>query len=252
MEIQFTVSSSKFQWSELCRPLYKIHCHHIHFCLVLHTNCRFFHCQYRRLNLERRDWERFSHFDPLKPYTRNLVATDGKTYTLLVLCWKGESPIHDHPCDGCWARVLQGSVTESRYKSVDGCDKLVCIQENVLEEGEVMFIEDSMGYHKIGCRDVNIPSVTLHLYCPPYKSCKIFLNKTNNASEANVCFYSIYGQIVRQSDKWRPKVESILPVISIHTWFIIKPTAKRLPTFPIHHLFSYIESGMRALIITDT
>ncbi|GKY96518.1 hypothetical protein MPSEU_000611400 [Mayamaea pseudoterrestris] len=151
-----------------------------------------------RLNLERRDWERFAHFDPLKPYTRNLVASDGKTYTLLVLCWNGESPIHDHPCDGCWARVLQGSVRECRYQKVDGSDKLLCTQETVMEEGEVMFMEDSMGYHKIGCTDLKQPSVTLHLYTPPYQSCKIFLNGTRKSSEATVCFYSINGVKVQR------------------------------------------------------
>ena len=153
---------------------------------------------YRRLQLDRCDWERYAHFDPLKPYTRNLVSTDGTTYTLLVLCWTGESPIHDHPCDGCWARVLQGSVRECRYKKVNDNDKLVCTLETVIEEGEVMFIEDSMGYHKIGCTDPARPSVTLHLYSPPFQSCKIFLNENRQPSEATVCFYSINGEKVQR------------------------------------------------------
>ena len=40
-----------------------------------------------RLELRREEWEPFAFWDPEKLYTRNLVATDGKTFTLLLLCW---------------------------------------------------------------------------------------------------------------------------------------------------------------------
>ena len=29
----------------------------------------------------------FNHLEPLKHYTRNLISTDHKTYTLILLCW---------------------------------------------------------------------------------------------------------------------------------------------------------------------
>ncbi len=40
-----------------------------------------------RLELRREEWAPFAFWDPEKLYTRNLVATDGKTFTLLLLCW---------------------------------------------------------------------------------------------------------------------------------------------------------------------
>ena len=48
------------------------------------------------------EWEPYAFWDADKLYTRNLVSTDGESYTLLLLCWNPgkESPIHDHPCDG--------------------------------------------------------------------------------------------------------------------------------------------------------
>lgn len=57
------------------------------------------------------------HFDEHKCYTRNLIATDHETFTLLLLCWNGgkASPIHDHPCRGCWMRVCEGTVFETRF-----------------------------------------------------------------------------------------------------------------------------------------
>jgi hypothetical protein len=39
------------------------------------------------LKLRREEWGPFAFWDPEKLYTRNLVATDGKTFTLLLLCW---------------------------------------------------------------------------------------------------------------------------------------------------------------------
>ena len=54
---------------------------------------------FRRLDLSLGEWKKYALFDPMKNYTRNLIATDDETYTLLLLCWNPskESPIHDHP-----------------------------------------------------------------------------------------------------------------------------------------------------------
>lgn len=60
-----------------------------------------------RLDLSRGEWRRYALFEPGKSYTRNLIATDDESFTLLVLCWnaKRESPIHDHPCGKYKERV---------------------------------------------------------------------------------------------------------------------------------------------------
>jgi len=59
----------------------------------------------------------FLYQEPSKNYTRNLISTDNQTYTLLALCWNpGKySPIHDHPCDGCWMSICEGCIHEVRY-----------------------------------------------------------------------------------------------------------------------------------------
>ena len=90
--------------------------------------------QQRRVRLSQEDWSRFVLFDKEGTYTRNLVLTDNQHYTLLALCWNPgcESPIHDHPCDGCWMKVCEGSIQESRYErrsnknNNNGKDLLVC------------------------------------------------------------------------------------------------------------------------------
>jgi len=73
---------------------------------------------FSRLDLNETTFKDYALSEPNTNYTRNLVATDNETYTLLLLCWNPgkQSPIHDHPCDGCWVRVCQGSVKETRYQ----------------------------------------------------------------------------------------------------------------------------------------
>ena len=57
------------------------------------------------------------------------------------------------------------------------------------------FIKDSMGYHRVGNPLKSTPAVTLHLYCPPFQQCKIWLDPSHasNPSKACMCNYSEYG-----------------------------------------------------------
>jgi cysteine dioxygenase len=152
--------------------------------------------------------------DPSKSYTRNLVATDHQTYTLLVLVWTPgkASAIHDHPCDGCWMRVLSGSIRECRYAPkgnacVDGGSDvsatcLECIQDDVYREGQVLHIEDCLGYHKIENPSSTKPAVTMHLYSPPFERCRVWLDETSATSSRSswVQYDSEYGQRVEGAE----------------------------------------------------
>ena len=164
---------------------------HIRFCCCLSPLIR-------RLNLNaHQDWKAYAHFDTSRHYTRNLIATDHTNYTLLLLCWNPgqESPIHDHPCDGCWMQVLQGQIQECRYHARDEDQQLKCTQDKTFDEGGTVFIEDSLGLHKVG-NPGKVPAVTLHLYAPPFASCKIWLDETRQPSKSSICNYSEYGRLV--------------------------------------------------------
>jgi len=56
------------------------------------------------------------------------VSTDDERYTLMVLCWNPQSvsPVHDHPCEGCFVRVLSGAIQETRYEWPEGSCKAAC------------------------------------------------------------------------------------------------------------------------------
>ena len=121
-------------------------------------------------------------------YTRNLISTDNQTYTLLLLCWnpKAESPIHDHPCDGCWMKVIQGAIREKRYidtsKTKDGAtQKLIQTSDKVFNEEQVAYIDDNIGLHKI-CNDGEQVAMSIHLYTPPIQKCRVWFSEDNALS----------------------------------------------------------------------
>ena len=55
-----------------------------------------------------------------------------------------------------------------------------------------------MGFHKVGNLSSDQRAVTLHLYSPPFKTCKIWLdpNKASKASNCCMTFHSIDGNVV--------------------------------------------------------
>jgi len=161
----------------------------------------------RNLQLNQNDWAPYAHFDPERLYTRNLIATDDASYTLLLLCWNPacESKIHDHPCDGCWLQVLQGQVNECRYEEHDGT--LSCTADETFVEGQVAFINDSIGLHKVANPSQNTPAVSLHLYAPPFQECRVWVedesdtraagNQDSWSVKTSSCssYYSEYGVV---------------------------------------------------------
>ncbi|EQC27259.1 hypothetical protein SDRG_14881 [Saprolegnia diclina VS20] len=139
---------------------------------------------------------RYAHFDPSRNYTRNLIATDNESYALMLLCWnKGKySPIHDHPSDGCWVRLIQGTVNEVRYANT-GTELVETSNDNIVEG--VSFMSDSLGLHKIGNPSDEVDAITLHLYAPPYDKCKLWFDPSDatKVSTAVSSFYSEFGEL---------------------------------------------------------
>ena len=186
--------------------------------------------------------QKYCYYDASIPYTRNLIATDDENFTLLLLCWNRNrnqrSPIHNHPGDGCYMRVLSGSIMEHLYhvlpppttshsRNAEGMVQddtnatkvaLECIATNHYTTNQVAFINDTIGYHSIGCgaatADIAVPTPTnrsspfdpesapgamsLHLYCPPIRQCQIVVtssslsNNDNDHHDSSSCTSNIY------------------------------------------------------------
>jgi cysteine dioxygenase len=149
----------------------------------------------------RNEWKRYAFFDPDKKYTRNLIATDNTTFTLMLLCWNPlkSSPVHDHAGSECFMRTVSGQVRESQYEWVEkGCEceskQLKLLKATELVPGSVAYINDSIGMHKVE-NATDKQAVTLHCYIPPYQSCRCFLDDTAKACTATMTFHSVEGKL---------------------------------------------------------
>lgn len=93
--------------------------------------------------------DQYKHFETEKKYTRNLIATDGERFTLMLICWNGgkESPVHDHPCRGCWMRVCEGAVTETRFARKDG--SLVEVGAGTFESPAVAYVHGEFAWRSV-------------------------------------------------------------------------------------------------------
>ena len=159
----------------------------------------------RTLALQPCDWAPYALFDDAKNYTRNLIATDDISYALLLLCWNPgrESKIHDHPCDGCWLTILEGQIQETRYEYPSNeNDPLVCVADEIFSQGQVAFIDDSIGLHKVGNPSDNVRASTLHLYSPPFGKCKVWGSDNNGGASCGggvvtgCVSHSVFGRVL--------------------------------------------------------
>jgi predicted metal-dependent enzyme (double-stranded beta helix superfamily) len=129
------------------------------------------------INLPSAEIDPYVFFHGNCPYTRNVIATDQENYNLLMLCWKtgGASKIHNHPCDGCFIRPLIGAITESIYEIDEETNSITPTDVRYYCENQVSYMSDSLGLlHKVGNASNEIEAITLHLYCRPFTSCKVW------------------------------------------------------------------------------
>jgi len=149
----------------------------------------------------RNEWKRYALVDPEKKYTRNLIATDNQTFTLMLLCWNPQksSPVHDHAGSECFMRVVSGGLREVQFEWVDKQaeseeKRLKQTQATDLKPGDVAYINDKIGLHKVE-NPTEQPSCSLHCYLPPYQSCRCFVEDTAKSCVTNVTFHSVDGKL---------------------------------------------------------
>lgn len=162
-------------------------------------------------------WCRYALGDPSRGYTRNGVdECDGKA-SLLILVWnpgKG-STVHSHGNAHCILKVLSGTLTETLYEwpagdsigsGADGGGACLAMNNNstseskekpgnlylqtssmknekvtTLNTGDLSYMTDSIGLHRIVNPSLTEVAVSLHLYTPPYVAkygCFIFEEQT--------------------------------------------------------------------------
>lgn len=169
------------------------------------------------------DWRQYVKFDDWK-YTRNLIDVGNSRFELMLLGWGEDqfSSIHDHAGSHCFMKVLDGGVEESLYhwpdKTEDNnnnsknndnfndnnnksdCGMKLKKPREVHTEG-ILYINDSIGLHRIGNPNLTKKAVTMHIYSPPITECHRFDEKTGRKWASGKCtFYSQSGIDINQTN----------------------------------------------------
>jgi len=145
-----------------------------------------------------KDWKKYAKYDPHR-YTRNLIDTGNGKFNLMALCW-GEahgSSIHDHADAHCFVKILDGNLQETMFdwpNTSAGQTEMNKLDVNVYPKDGVAYINDSMGLHRMENPSHTDGCVSMHLYVPPFQSCKTFDERTGHEREVKVTFYSQYGK----------------------------------------------------------
>lgn len=145
-----------------------------------------------------KDWKKYSKFDTHR-YTRNLIDEGNGKYNLMALCW-GEShgsSIHDHSNSHCFVKMLDGQLQETRYNWPTECEgetQMNPREVNIYEKDQVTYINDTIGLHRMENPSHVVGAVSLHLYIPPFSSCRTFDERTGHKRVSQVTFYSKYGE----------------------------------------------------------
>lgn len=94
-------------------------------------------------------------------------------------------------------RVLQGQIQEERFAVTEGQTTMHCTRNELYTAGQFLYMEDSMGYHRVGNPSITEGAVSLHLYCPPYHQCKVWATSEQlEPTTGQISHYTEYGRKV--------------------------------------------------------
>ena len=147
----------------------------------------------RRLDADDAALAKYSLSNSSMAYTRNLVVQEA-TFALLVLVWTPHrgTAIHDHPSShGCFMRVLEGRVEETRFSRDERGNALIASAVTVAAAGTVAFVE-SGGLHRLENHGDTFAR-TLHVYAPPASHVSLWLRDDTPLSEALRVPCSVYS-----------------------------------------------------------
>jgi predicted metal-dependent enzyme (double-stranded beta helix superfamily) len=97
-----------------------------------------------------------------RTYVKTILHRQPEFEVILIQWGDGaESPIHDHPEQGCLLRVLQGLLEEDIFTT----KPLNLLQSKIYSVGAVSYQESNSRVHRIRCK-VGGGAVSVHIYSP--------------------------------------------------------------------------------------
>ncbi|XP_050673727.1 cysteine dioxygenase [Leptidea sinapis] len=111
-----------------------------------------------------------------------------------------DSENNNSVCDRCH----NGSCQIDRCEHLDECtddydtQSMREIGRTRLELNDVCYINDALGLHRVENPSHVDGAVSLHLYCPPFDSCRVFDARTGKPTNVKVTFWSEYGKKMKR------------------------------------------------------
>ena len=129
------------------------------------------------------------NFKNSEKYLNNYFETDYKKYIILnefkynseriyiddeievfIITWNKnqETKIHNHAKNGCFLKILEGSLVENVFNF----DNLNKSGTKILRKGDISYMDDSIGLHSV--KNLDDISVSIHIYSPPNHLIKFY------------------------------------------------------------------------------
>ena len=101
-------------------------------------------------------------------------GANNENFEIFIISWNKNqnAPIHDHSCNGCWLKVLQGKLIENIYES----NSLSLCKSNTINTNDISFMKNNIGYHSMENNSDDI-AVTIHIYNPPNHKTNFFIKR---------------------------------------------------------------------------
>ncbi len=133
------------------------------------------------------------NFETLLPFAswssdsyQRICLANNDDCELILLCWdEGQkTPIHSHDGQKCWVYFAKGEFEECLYAKGD---KNRLLHKNRVEEGQVTFLTDEIGFHSLENRSSGL-GMTLHLYANPIKKCQVYSESEDDFVDKEMAF----------------------------------------------------------------
>ena len=114
------------------------------------------------------DYKKYIILNEFK-YNRERIYIDDEIEVFIITWNKNqETKIHNHAKNGCFLKILEGSLVENVFNF----DNLNKSGTKILRKGDISYMDDSIGLHSV--KNLDDISVSIHIYSPPNHLIKFY------------------------------------------------------------------------------
>ena len=97
-------------------------------------------------------------------YNRERIYIDDEIEVFIITWYKNqEAKVHDHSENGCFLKILEGSLEENIFSKND-------VKKRILNKGNISYMDNKIGLHSVKNNSDDKVCVSIHIYSPPNHS----------------------------------------------------------------------------------